>query len=1109
MEFTQRQLDAIDISKAGQDTCVMAGPGSGKTRVLVEYYRRLVVDGGVPPQRILAITFTEKAARNMKEKLAESFRGMPEQRRQLEQANVSTIHGFCARLLRENSVFAGIDPAFRVLDARQATIMQRQAASDSLDRMFAEQPDAMRRLIESLACLNLAGEMPDIYDAMRSAGVAAGDLRGFQMRGAGLEDLRAAVRGVGPVNTFGWTSAQIERLQEVQEAAQRLTELPDGPATAESLRVIDEFPTSLNPLKRSTATYSRLKTIKDDIVPDIYRTLLTGYFREEREALISGIEAFDRLYSERKRQMGVLDYADLEAFTVRLLEENKDVRDRIQHEFQHVLMDEFQDTNGQQSKLVNLLRGHDRFYAVGDINQSIYGFRHADPEVFRGYRDAVERDGKHLVELVENWRSRNAILRAVETILDRADGIEHRKLVAAKEFPEKLEAPVEILAGIAATQDEALDLEAKLVARRIVELTESLHLENGSLAGFGDIAVLVRNSEVLPAFTRAFEQAGIPYLLNQGKGFFDTREVVDLTQLLRVIANPRDEISLAGVLRSPFFGLSDEALLRLKLGGGSPENLGSAVRKLEHLEAGFTAADLEKLRRFREQLTRWRETRDLAGFDRLLMRAMDETGYSAHPGTRAAANIEKFLAMAREASSRITLADFVEELELMRDADARDADAPPEDAVHAVRIMTVHAAKGLEFPVVFLAAIHKGIQQGVGQVCFSPRVGLGARWMVPDSEDDKGDWFHAAIREEAGKREIQEGNRLFYVAMTRAQEHLIFSFSIFAKRKEWAAKVEAAFGLDLSVPQQKVELIEAPDGDRFPLRILSANAPPPLRSRLAADSTPALVQTVARPRIRDQYDSSASVTSIALFADCPRRYYLERYLGWQGHNPRHLRVADWEEPANDIDADIDATDFGSEVHKLLAGKMLGEPTTEARKLFETFQTSTLGRRVARASRVEREFDFLMAVEDIVLRGQIDLWFEEAGELVLVDYKTDDVKAREAAARAEFYASQLRLYALALERITGRFPNQAIVYFLRPASAVPITLERTLLDDPETLVREFREAQSGMKFPLREGEHCLRCPYFRGLCPAGSSMPDVVHPAAINGENLAGNEAGLY
>jgi ATP-dependent helicase/nuclease subunit A len=147
MDFTPRQLEAIDISKAGQDACVVAGPGSGKTLVLVERYQRLVIESGVHPQRMLAITFTEKAARNMKERLAKSFRELPERRRQIEQANVSTIHGFCARLLRENSVLAGIDPEFRVLDARQATIMQRQAAADSLDRMFREQPDAMRRLM--------------------------------------------------------------------------------------------------------------------------------------------------------------------------------------------------------------------------------------------------------------------------------------------------------------------------------------------------------------------------------------------------------------------------------------------------------------------------------------------------------------------------------------------------------------------------------------------------------------------------------------------------------------------------------------------------------------------------------------------------------------------------------------------------------------------------------------------------------------------------------------------------------------------------------------------------------------------------------------------------
>jgi CRISPR/Cas system-associated exonuclease Cas4 (RecB family) len=261
---------------------------------------------------------------------------------------------------------------------------------------------------------------------------------------------------------------------------------------------------------------------------------------------------------------------------------------------------------------------------------------------------------------------------------------------------------------------------------------------------------------------------------------------------------------------------------------------------------------------------------------------------------------------------------------------------------------------------------------------------------------------------------------------------------------------------------------------------------------------------VARLPVDNQYDFAASVTSVALFAHCPRRYYLERYLGWHGNSPRKLPIAEQEDSGDEVDA----SQFGLDVHALLAGQAVEQASAEARKLVEAFHASELGRRAARASHREREFEFVMAIENVVLRGQIDLWFEEGGELVLVDYKTDDIKPRETAVRAEFYAPQLRLYALALERIVGRFPAKAYLYFLRPNIARPVALEQTLLDSPEDLVGEFRDAQSAVDFPLREGEYCTRCPYFHGLCPAGSGVPDVIHPSAIHSEDLASDEAGL-
>jgi ATP-dependent exoDNAse (exonuclease V) beta subunit len=1084
VNFTLTQLKAVEVENAARDTCIVAVPGSGKTTVLVEFYRRLVVEKGVPPERILAITFTEKAARHMKDKLAESFRDMPDLRRQLEQAHVSTIHGFCTRLLRENSIAAGLDPEFQVLDARRAVILQRQTASDALDRMFANKPQAMGRLIRGLASPDLANGIPGLYDAMRAADVKPADLRGFPPSDkTPLAEVRNVINLLGRENTFGWKANQIARLHEVLDAARRVAQLPDSPVTAEHFQVLDEFPTNLKGIKQGSESHTHLMAVKDNILPNAYRALLTQYYSDERETLIQVIECFDRLYSERKRHLAVLDFADLQAFAVLLLESEDGVRQRLQNEFQYVLMDEFQDTNRLEAKLVGLIRGSDRFYAVGDINQSIYGFRHAAPGVFRAYRDNVKARGQRLVELGENWRSRPEILSAVERISHQMQGVEPLPLIAKREFPQKTEASVEVLAAIADSAEAALDLEACLVARRILDLHGSLQLASGA-AQFGDIAVLLRNSEVVPAFTRVFDEAAIPYLLSQGKGFFETREAVDLLCLLQAVDNPRDEVSLAAVLRSPFAGVSDEALLRLK----SSASLSSALRKLEHLDKPFIPEDLSKLRRFREQFLRWRESRDTAGFDRLLMRAMDDTSYGFDPGTRAGANTEKFLALARDASSRLTLRQFVEELKLMRQADAREPDAPPEDAVNAVRIMTVHAAKGLEFPIVFLAALHKGVAAGSASPAFSPNFGLGAKWVNPVTGEAKRDSFLKAIEEEVSQREAQEGNRLFYVAMTRAEEHLVFSQSSFGKPKEWASVLEAALGLDLRTPQQRVQRMEAPDGDSFAVRIFATNAPPQPIVRLNQESMPAAIPFLDRLAVHDQHDFAASVTSVALFAHCPRRYFLERYLGFDGNVPRNLQRVD----EDDSDHEMDASQFGLEVHAMLAGQPVAESAPEARKLVDSFHASELGRRATRATRIAREFDFLVAVEDVVLRGQIDLWFEESGELVLLDYKTDEIKAREAAARAMRYVPQLRLYALALERMLGRSPAQAYVYFLRPGAAVPVSLERSLIDSPETLVRDFREAQSSLHFPLHEGDHCARCPYVRGLCPARSGVSGAGH-----------------
>ncbi|MBS1858372.1 MAG: UvrD-helicase domain-containing protein [Acidobacteria bacterium] len=1041
--FTQAQIDAASVERRDEDACIVAGPGSGKTTVLVEYFRRLVKEAGADPLRILAITFTDKAAANMRKKLAEAFQERPDIRARLERAWVSTVHGFCARLLRENAVFAGIDPEFRVLDERESWRLRQDSIAAAMDGIFDERPAEFRALIRGLASPEFEEAVLNAYDTMRGAGIGVEGLTRFPVPdGTTPDDVEETLDAIRGESLTGWNTAQREHLEEALEAAERVL---GANSTRAALEALAGFTLRLNKCKRGNGAYELARQLRERMESVEY-TLITEHYARERALLVEILRRFDALYRERKQAAGALDYSDLEEFTVRLLKSSPETRARLQRQFDHILMDEFQDTNGQQAELIRHIRPPDRFYAVGDINQSIYGFRHAEPEGFQRYRDEIGARGRRLVELEENFRSRADILRAVETITTGEPGILPRRLVPKREFDDSPEFAVEAI--VAATPES----EGKWIARRILEM---------SGRKFSDFAVLVRNTESIVPIAAAFDAANIPYVVNRGRGFYESREVNDLVHLLRVIANPRDEVSLAVVLRSPLVGASDEDLLRLKMtGGGIGRGLrdGSAT---PHLAA------------FRERLTQWRMRRESAGFDRLLALAVDEAGYPWSP------NVDKLLAQARAASATMSLDEFVEELALVRDENPREPDAPPEDSSDTVKIMTVHSAKGLEYKVVFVAALEKGVNNSVPVVGFSRRHGLGARWLNPATGANKSDLFLDALREEWKQRDEEESNRLLYVAMTRAEEHLVLSFSAGEKKPaNWAKLVAEKLALDPAAPRESTETHVSPHGEEWTLgvRVAAGDPEPIVRPLTQEQSRP--IETLAPPAVAEQHDANATVTALAKFAACPRQYYLGIYLGYEGRLRRVEEAGDDEHGRA-----LSAGEFGTQVHALLADTAVPDADPEAEKLAATFRRSELGRRAACATRSERESDFLMAVGGLVVRGQIDLWFEEGGELVIVDYKTDDVRAADVAARAADYALQLRLYAMAVERMTGRAPDRACLHFLRPDRVAEIDLAPSLWESPEQVVREFLEAQSTLQFPLNEGERCRHCPFFKDLCPA--------------------------
>ncbi len=992
MDLSAEQRAAVE--RSGQDVCVVAGPGSGKTRVLVERFAWLVERHGIDPSRILAITFTEKAARMMKRRLIDRFANRPELRAAMERAWVMTIDAFCTRLLKENAIEAGLAPDFSVLDEAAAARMRREATEAALDELFDARPEQMRRLLEALALstsddgrqIDLAQCLLDVHESMRLAG-----LRELPAAEAATEDLFPEARRLAEEVGRDFQSSGLH------EWVRRFVALPPTASVTHFQLAADYKPL----LGRRSKKHHPAATKLIDLLPRLATQWIVEWNSGLPELLREAVAKADRTYRAAKQRVASVDFTDLSEFTIELLESDAALRERISGQFEHVLMDELQDTNRLQWKLIELLRRPDRFFAVGDINQSIYGFRHADKSVFDEFRASLRARGQHIDELRENYRSRPEILNAVARVLDGCEGVERRDLIAIREASPAGN-PVELLAG---SGDPGQQAEADLVADHIA----AWHAEGRD---YGDFAILVRALRSAEEFEAALEKRGIPFVVSGGRTFLETREARDVLGLLAALANPLDEIATAGVLRGPLVGWSDEQLLRAGPDGRVQEfeKLFGRARKL----AGFVAPD------------------------RLIATILDESGYVATLTDRGRANIDKLLAWIRreQAANPRPLAELLEDLEAVREAEA-EAEAPPQQVSGAVNIMTIHSAKGLEFPVVFVSALHRRASSSSPVLMFSAGLGLGAKWRNPATGVTLKDTTHDLLSTRLREAESAEEERLLYVAMTRAEERLALSFTRTKQMPPLLKRVVAV------IPESAAGVVieKTPEVQE------------PIAGRAEIVFEPA--------QSSGQYDSSATVTDIALFGACPRKYFLARYIGLQ------------PEPEG---PGTGAIELGLEVHKALAG----QPTSslEAIELKRQFEASALGQRAARAERIEREFDFMLAIEDVVLRGQIDLWFEEGGKIVLLDYKTD----RDQSAIGE-YELQLRLYALALERYAGRVPDRAALCFLRSGDVREVSLRPADLESAREAVRALSHAQHKLEFPMKVGEQCRHCWFYGGNCPA--------------------------
>lgn len=1049
-------------TRTGQDVCIVAGPGSGKTRVLIERFAWLVREQKIPAGRILAITFTEKAATEIKHRLVDEFSGAPETRAAIERAWVSTVHSFCARLLRENAIAAGIDPAFGILQADDSANELGTIATGVLDSLLAEQPEALRRLLNAVHVSSQSGsfaaDLPQallgVYEAMRIAGQDPAELPPPPPAEPDSQEPVRIIQALLDSRLPASSNAQRQRIEDLASWVDSARALAGKPLSPDHFRLWDTNLCSMTGLRAGDAVYEAVNICRAKLKR--LRIESAGlYYQRERDVVVEALRRLDVLYRQHKRQRSLLDFGDLEEHAIGLLESNTQLRQSIAGAFDQILMDELQDTNPLQWRLVDLLRRPGNFFAVGDINQSIYGFRHADPGMFARYQQQLEAKGHSIDRLNDNYRSREAILTTVEELLSDQPGIEPNPLQALGRFPDSGIAPVELHCAEAEDLETATGIEASWVARRIREL-EGIPLADSSggvrPARFSDMAILARTTAGLESMRGALAEFGIPHLLVGGHEFFEKAEICDLVHWLELLSNPSNEIALAGVLRSPIASVSDETLLRIREHDVSL--IDSVERALDGNPFGCDPDELERLAWFWNLLSSQRRLADFVPPDRLLAAMLDESGYEQALTAAARYNTVKFLALLRGrfASAPQPLAELLADLHRIRLAGA-EPDAPPGDASNVVTLLSMHGAKGLEFPIVFLVALHKGTSRQQPPISYSPAAGLGINWRDPSKPATAiADCSRDAHAGEVQDREEGEEQRLLYVAMTRAEEHLVLSYSTRLERAQISSLAKLV--------STRLKPIEIRHQQK------AVNDLPPLAAAAGEE-----LLLARRAPAGDESDSAITVTDLAVFRQCPRQYYLSRYLGIEAP-PAAGEGGTGEMPAADL---------GTQVHALLAHQRVANPSGLALKLAEAFESSELGRRAARASRLEREFEVLMAVGDVVVRGTIDLWFEEGGELVLVDYKTDRLKPEEAP--DPHYAIQIRLYALALQAITGKLPALAALFYARWKMTIPVSLSAAELEDAKAAVGELRQAQSRLDFPMRPGSRCQYCPHYHHSCPA--------------------------
>ena len=871
MAWTNEQQAAIDSRGQTLLLSAAAGSGKTAVLVERIIRRLLDKEYPIDITELLVVTFTKAAAAEMRDRIGTALMKAlsetkdPRVERQLAllpSAQISTLHAFCQHVIRKYFYTIDLDPAFSIAGEEELNLLRRQVledvflsyyeddekasilypladmfGSDRGDDILMDTVSRMYTYARSLAWpehwLKEAARAYDVapdavIDDMVWAGPIKDAVRRILEEDAHLYDgvlyhLRQREAFAPACDTFVAEQAALRQAAQARSwnDLSRFVRAIDFPRLKSLRKLSDD----------DKAVWERCKKVRDDVKKDVIKTLQSVYFSATPEEWLDGMRAmkpvmdglvtltldFAKAYGAAKKEKGWIDFSDLEHFCLQILlapdaspehPVPSAAAEELRSQYEEVFIDEYQDTNGVQELITRLVSGEDNRFMVGDIKQSIYRFRLADPTLFLEKYQSFSRDEKAVqrcIDLGRNFRSVPVVLDAVNAVFSRAmtaeaagmDYGEREKLYAGRQAPDDerwIGGPVEVDIVPTPSDEEdddgstAFEKECRFIAGRIGELLASGRMaarKDGTLEplSYRHIVVLLRSmAGKADVLIQALQEGGIPSYAEQSGGYFAAVEVQVMLALLRCIDNPEQDLAMAAVLRSPLVGLDETALAGVRLAGDGTlwQNLPAFVASLPD-----GVDEKEDLQQFMAAFDSWRTYSRRHGVAELLQRLYDDTAYvdfvGAMPGGDVRqANLKALYDRARQ-YEEAGFRGLFRYLQLMDKMKEDGLDLAPAKVVSekedVVRIMSIHKSKGLEFPVVFVADMGKAFNRRdtQDQILFHNRLGIGLKQYDPEWRISYPTLIWSGIAAQLRWEGTAEEERILYVAMTRARDQLILT----------------------------------------------------------------------------------------------------------------------------------------------------------------------------------------------------------------------------------------------------------------------------------------------------------------------------------------------